>query len=64
MGNLRGPKLLLDPFLVFQFPKDPWDDLYIYLHEWLIFMANVGINIEMNNFLRGFVFVLSLRYVS
>ena len=20
-----------------QFPDDPWDDLYIYLHEWLVF---------------------------
>ena len=23
------------------FPKDPWD-WYIHLHEWLIFMVNVG----------------------
>ena len=22
--------------------KDPWDERYIYLHEWLIFMVNVG----------------------
>ena len=21
---------------------DPWDEGYIYLHEWLIFMVNVG----------------------
>ena len=21
---------------------DPWDERYIYLHEWLIFMVNVG----------------------
>ena len=23
-------------------PKDPWDERYICLHEWLIFMVNVG----------------------
>ena len=23
-------------------PEDPWDERYIYLHEWLIFMVNVG----------------------
>ena len=22
---------------------DPWDERYIYLHEWLIFMVNVGV---------------------
>ena len=24
---------------------DPWDERYIYLHEWLIFMVNVGMYI-------------------
>ena len=27
---------------IFYTHRDPWDERYIYLHEWLIFMLNVG----------------------
>ena len=52
-------------FLTRQPPWNPWDERYIYLHEWLIFMVDVYVDIyHTSTFETGSSYVRTMFLVS